>query len=84
MILDEKWKLLVNGEEKAKHDWNQTVISGDIVVWKLELQQLCVIVLKHQNQHSILPSTPFNLPLIKLNFKIKFQLHLIIFISYEN
>ena len=35
-----KWKLLLNGEERTKLDWNRTVISGDIAVWKLEFPRL--------------------------------------------
>ena len=35
-----KWKLLLNGEEQAEHDWNQTIISGAIAVWKLEFPWL--------------------------------------------
>ena len=29
--VDFKWELLVNVEEQAKHDWNRSVISGDIL-----------------------------------------------------
>ena len=33
-------ELSVSWEEQAKHHWNQTVISGDIAVWKLEFLRL--------------------------------------------
>ena len=38
--VDFKWKLILNGEEQAKHDWNLTVISGAIGVSMINIMRI--------------------------------------------
>ena len=45
-IVDFKLKLIFNGEEQAKHDWNRTVISLveiDSAVWKFGISKINIL-----------------------------------------